>query len=395
MPARAVSAGATAGHGAPADRLRWLEIDLGAVAHNTRAIRNLIGPVPRFYASLKADGYGHGLEAIARTAVVSGADAIAVGGPEDALRIRAIGLTEPVLAYHAGVPSRDVVRELEREKISVTVVDEASAKAYAAGAQGSLGVFVKVDAGLHRMGVVPDKALDLVDVVNRQPRLRLEGIYTHMHAPGDASIEYLRWQFRRFTVVVERARAAGLPIETAMAASSGVLVHGAEMVLDAVEPGRLLYGLGITDASRQVLPLRPAFVALKTRLVQVKPVRQRDDYVDVAPFRIGPDMRIGVVPMGRWHGLDRATTGSVLVRGRHAPVLGPISIEHCRLDLTGIPDAAVGDEVVVIGTQGSETITLEDVAAATHAIATLDVTLATGARVARIYIGGEAEAGPG
>jgi alanine racemase len=352
-----------------------------------RLIRRCIGPAPRFYASLKADAYGFGIEAIATTVLWAGADAIAVGGPEDALAIRRLGVEVPILLYHSGIPDRDRIRSLERAGVTVTVVDSASAEGYARGASRGIDVFVKVDAGLHRLGTTPEAAFDLLDRVSREPRLRLRGVYTHLDAPDNAEEPYLAWQYGAFVAIVERARAAGLPVETALAASSGVLVHGAAMVLDAVDPGRLLYGLGARGRSVAGQLLRPALSALKTQIIQVRTVPARTVFADLAPFPLRRDTLVGVIPMGRWHGLDRATSGFALVRGRKVPLLGTISIEHCRLDLTGVPEAEAGDEVVVIGTQGHESIALEEVGTATRWISPLDVMLASGGRVDRRYVG--------
>jgi alanine racemase len=303
------------------------------------------------------------------------------------VRIRALGVEAPILVYHSGIPDRDRIRALERDGITVTVVDRASAEGYADGAAHGIDVFVKVDAGLHRLGADPIAALDLLAHVDRTPRLRLRGIYTHLHAPDDAPEPYIAWQYATFMSVVERARSAGLPVETAMAASSGVLVHGGGMVLDAVDPGRLLYGLGPGRSVGGAWP-RPALAALKTRLIQVRVVPTRSLHAGLGPFPLVRDTRVGVIPMGRWHGLDRATSCLVLVRGRKVPLLGTISIEHCRLDLTGLPEAESGDEVVVIGIQGDQSITLDEVSVATGGTAPLDVMLATGGRVERRYFGG-------
>jgi alanine racemase len=373
--------------------VRWLEIDLEAVAHNVRLIRRCIGPAPRFYASLKADAYGFGLEAIARTALRAGADAVAVGNPDDGLQLRGHGVEVPILVYHSGIPDMARIRSLEQDGIAVTVVDRAGVEGYASGATHAVDVFVKVDVGLHRLGASPEEALDLLAQVNREPRLRLRGLYTHLHAPDGAPKPYVASQFDLFVSIVEQARAAGLPVETAMAASSGVLVHGPGMVLDAVDPGRALYGLGPRNTPDSVQSTRPALRALKTRLVQVRTVPTRSVQGDLAPFPMSRETRIGVIPMGRWHGLDRASSGFVLVRGQRIPLLGTVSIEHCRLDLTGVPDASPGDEVVVIGTQGGESITLDEVGEATRWIAPVDVTLATGGRVDRTYFGGHSGMG--
>ena len=365
---------------------RSLEIDLSAVVHNVGIIRDIVGPVPRIYASLKADAYGYGLLEIASAAVSAGANALAVGSGEDALRLRDAGVSVPLLVYFEGVPGAPTVRALTERKVAVTVVDGASATEFAARCSDTLEVFVKIDVGLQRLGCQPEEALSLITRVARDARLRLGGVYTHLDTPDDPPPGYLRWQLKRFAHAVQVARAAGLRIPIAMAASSGVLTREAGAVFDAVDPGRLLYGLGPSSALPGLRPFRQALVSLKSRLVQVKPLLFREKFADTGPFTWRPGMRVGVLPMGRWHGLDRASAGQVLVRGCAVPLLGGVSIEHCRVDLTAVPDAAPGDEVVIIGRQGDECISLAEVTAATGAISPLDVTLAMGGRVERLYV---------
>jgi alanine racemase len=376
---------------------RWLEIDLSAVSHNAAAIRDLIGPHVAFYASLKADAYGYGMEAIGRAALAGGADALAVGSPSDALRLRSLGFSVPMLVYHAGVPEPQVLRALADQSVTLTVVDDATVSAYASLAPVRLGVFLKVDVGLLRLGCAPEEALRLLRRIADEPRLQLDGLYTHLDAPDEVPDGYLRWQLDRFETLVHDARAAGLSIPIAMAASSGVLTRETGSTFDGVDPGRLLYGLGPPTTLPGTASFLPVLVALKTRLVQVKVLSPRDRFPDMGPFRWHAAMRIGVVPMGRWHGLDRATTERMLVRGRSVPLVGGASIEHCRLDLSDVPDAEAGDEVVVIGRQGDAEITTQDVAIATHGVAPLDITLAVGGRVERVYsemVAGDRPASP-
>ena len=155
--------------------------------------------------------------------------------------------------------------------------------------------------------------------------------------------------------------------------------------LNAVDPGRMLYGYGreaVTDAAE----LRPAFKALKSRLIEVKDVAPRERFASAAPFPIVSAMRLGVIPIGVGDGFHRLNAGRVLVRGRRVPILARPSLEHTRLDLTAVPDASVGDEVVLIGRQGQEEITLEEVAER-HTLDVLAMALGVGPRVARVYLG--------
>lgn len=358
----------------------WFDVDLDVISGNVASIRAAIGPDRRLYASLKADAYGYGLERVAEVALASGADALAVGSPTEALRARAM-TDVPILAYHSFPPEPGLVRELAKARITMTVVDVASATALAEAGAGTVGCFVKVDAGHQRLGVALDEAVDLLRFVADARQLRLEGVYTHLDTPADRGSGYVRRQYDRFAGMVGAARQAGIDVGIAMAASSGVLAVDADTALDAVDPGRLLYGILQSPS----IAVRQAFRSLRTALIQVR-VIDPPGPGEADPLRLERPTRIGLVPLGRWHGLHQVCAGVMLVHGRRAPVIGPISIEHTRLDLTDLPEASVGDEVVVIGTQGPSTITVQEAVRATGAFGPVDVTLALAGRVARRYL---------
>lgn len=357
------------------------EIDLDVVAQNVASIRAAIGPRRRFYASLKADAYGYGLEPIARVALSSGADAIAVGSPAEALRARVI-TPAPVLVYHSFLPEPTVVRELAGAGIAMTVVDQWSAARLAEAGAATVGCYVKVDAGHQRLGVGLDEAVALLRCVARDDRLRLEGVYTHLDTPATLPADHVRGQFERFTRVIDEARRSGVDVGVVMAASSGVLAVDSGTGLDAVEPGRLLYGI----LSSPDIPVREAIRALRTVLIQVRTIEPPRPG-EANPLGLTGPVRMGIVPLGRWHGLHRVCAGAMLVHGRRVPIIGAVSIEHTRLDLTDVPDAQVGDEVVVIGTQGTASISLAEVTSATGLHGPVDISLALAGRVPRHYLG--------
>lgn len=356
------------------------EIDLDVIADNVAAIRVAIGPDRRFFASLKADAYGHGLEEVAQVALASGADALAVGSPAEARRARAI-TDAPVLVYHSFLPDPSLVRALAEARVTLTVVDRQSASAIAGAGAKVVGCFVKVDAGHQRLGVALDEAIGLLRTVAQDERLRLEGVYTHLDTPADGGRAHVRGQYDRFAGMVAEARGAGIDVGMAMAASSGVLAVDTDTGLDAVEPGRLLYGILPSTG----IVVREAFRALRTVLIQVRTLEPpRPGQAN--PLGITQSTRIGIVPLGRWHGLHQVCAGAMLVRGRRVPLIGPISIEHTRLDLTDVPDAVAGDEVVIVGAQGASAITLAEATRATGAYGPVDVSLALAGRVPRHHL---------
>lgn len=365
-------------------RPTWLEIDLDAAAENLRAVRRLVGPGRKIFAVVKANGYGYGSVEMGRVFAASGADALAAADLADAVRLRRHGLTLPILVYPNALP--EAAPEVIAHGLTPALTDLDAARACSAAATAPCPVFVKVDVGLERLGVAADHAVRLVAAIAELPRIRLEGLCTHLHVPAGADRAYVAWQFSRFTAVLDALAAQGIEVPVRLAASSPLVLGFPETYLNAVDPGRMLYGFG-HGAAGEPVTLRPVFRALKTRLIAEKEIATRERFADVAPFPIPSPTRVGVIPIGSADGFARLDAGRVLVRGRSAPILARPSLEHTRVDLTGVPEARVGDEVVLIGRQGGEEISLEEVAAR-HESDPMHVAPAVGARVARVHVSG-------
>jgi alanine racemase len=375
-------------------RPTWFEIDLDAAVENLRTVRRLVGPARKIFAVVKADGYGFGSLEMGRAFAQNGADALGVADLVDGVRLRHSGLTLPILVYPNALP--DAAGAVLAAGLMPTLTDFAAARAYdeAAGHSG-LGpptdVFVKVDVGLERLGVPADEAVKLVLAIRELPRLRLAGLATHLHVPTDAERAYVQWQFARFTAVLDALVAQGIQVPVRLAASSPLVLGYPDTYLNAVDPGRMLYGMNRDDVATEGT-LRPAFHALKSRLVEVKDLTPRERFAEAAPFPIARGMRLGVIPIGMGDGFHRLNAGRVLVRGRSVPILARPSLEHTRVDLTTVPDAAVGDEVVLIGRQGAEAITPDEVAKQ-NGLDPLSLAFTIGPRVARVYLGSGRGAG--
>jgi alanine racemase len=363
-----------------------LNIDLGAIAHNVRQLRAALGGDFTFVASLKANAYGFGLSTVAGTVLSAGADALAVASVDDAIDLRRlVGAGRSIILYGGTRPSRRVIGEVIENDLTVTVVDEADISAYGAAGAG-VKCLLKVDVGLERLGAMPEDAAGLARQIDRHPGLALAGVYTHLHVPrgGVAEISaYLEWQYARFVAVLSELEADGVAVPLKMAASSGALRLTDAMTLNAIDVGSLLYGLEPPGPSDRDLGLRPALVSITSRLTSVRD-RLRKDFVDQSPIPTGREVRLGVIPMGATDGLLGLSAGHVLVRGRRAVVLA-VSLEHSRLDLTGI-DARVGDEVVIVGRQGDEEITMRDVATANGLYSPAVVPVLVGRAVPRVYL---------
>ncbi len=360
------------------------EIDLKAVANCVRKIRETVGPSTFFFATLKANAYGYGLLPVAKTVVASGADAISLVTLDDAVALRKAGIRVPIMVYAGSVPDEHIVKAAENYDLIPTLHSDESLAAYARLAVRQIKVAVKLEVGPERIGVVAEDAVRFVKAVAACPNLKLHVLNAHPNVPaGGRSEDVLRWQFERFMRACSAIEQAGIQVPYKVVASSKVLrLAGQSMVLNAVDPGAALFSA--------LEPGMPAdgyqpFRALTSRLIQVRAVT-RTHFIEEAPFGITPGMRIGIIPIGYSDGVHRLHCGEVLVRGARVPILAAPSLEYTRIDLTGIPDAAVGDEVAIIGAQGGERITPEDVVKAQKAARVSDLALEVRPTIPRIYL---------
>jgi alanine racemase len=353
-PAVAEPRAAPPGH--PAGRASWVEIDGGAIRHNLRLIRELAGTA-RVYAVCKGDAYGFDAASIARMAADEHIDALACGDPDDARAIRAAGVTLPMLLY--GVTEAHDLPSLAPLDVVVTAHDVATLDACLAH---DLAFSVKLDAGFNRLGFREQDLAPVLAAAGRHPRARVRGLYTHLFdndSPASIAV-----QMRRFEAMATRIEAAGWRGCERMVASSRILIGAPQLALDAVNPGRLVYGLleppwnGRVDA-------HSALAAVKARIISLKRLA-----TGTAPgYSAGTvcrDSVVAVIPFGFADGYPRLPAGgTVLVRGRRAPLLGPRHTEHAMVDVTDVPGVALGDEVVLLGRQEDDTITIDEIVAAT------------------------------
>ena len=349
------------------DRPAWLEIDLDAIAENVAALRDQVAPAA-IMAVLKADAYGHGAVRVAQTVLHHGVTALATAVVSEAADLRRAGVTAPILVLGHLPPWQ--AREAVRHGLSVTVFDDDAAHhlSEAAVAVGRVvPVHIKVDTGLRRIGLEPD---DLVPFGRRLvglPGLTIEGIYTHLATADSADQTFARQQLARFTVAIHAWSDAGLPRPRWIhAANSAAALRLPEARYDLVRPGIAMYGI----APGPDTPLSGRFRAalqLKTRIAQIKRVAPGESVSYGMDWVAKSETVIGVLPIGYGDGLRRGprTWGGALIRGRRVPFVGRICMDMCMVDVTAIDGVRAGDHAVLIGSQGNDTITVEEVA--THA----------------------------
>jgi len=361
-----------------------LEVDLDAAAENVRAVRRLVGPERTLVAVIKADGYGYGAAEMGAVFVRNGADYLAVADLAEGVRLRQRGITTPILVYPNSLPA--VASDALAHGLIPTLVDLDAARAYSDAATGACEIFVKVDVGLERLGVPAEQAVKTILAMLELRHLRLAGICGHPHADDGADPAYADWQLHRFTSVIDELEARGVQVPVRLLAATPFVLRFPHTYLNAVDPGRMLYGITFPGETPPI-PLRPTLRALATRVIALKELAPRERFAERAPFPVAAPMRLGVVPMGSADGLRWLHAGRVLVRGRAAPIVGSPSLEHTRIDLTGVPGARVGDEVVIIGRQGDLEISPAEVASR-NGLGLHHVATTVGPRVARVYYSG-------
>ncbi|HUH16965.1 MAG TPA: alanine racemase [Methylomirabilota bacterium] len=366
----------------------WVEIDHAAIRSNLTIIRGLAGGA-EVIGVVKANAYGHGDVAVARTLAAEGVERLAVATVGEAARLREGGITGPILVlWGVGPAEADevVARRLEVIVYDATAVDALEAAASRAGARAS--VHLKVDSGLGRQGAALDPSVDLAARIAGSPYLALAGTMSHLAIPGEDDA-YTEVQMLRVARVLDAMRSAGIdPGLVHVSASGGILAGGAPFA-DAVRPGLALYGLLPDWAADRGSDLRPALSvkALPLRIFDL-PAGEAIGYG--LRFRAARDTRIATLGIGYGDGWPRvhANNGWALVRGRRVPVVGAVSMDGLTVDIGEIDGVTYADEFVLIGGQEGARITAEEVAAERRTI-NYEVTTALRERLPRLHLGAD------
>lgn len=338
-------------------------INLDAIAGNARQIRRLIGSGVFLIAVVKANAYGHGAPAVARAVLHNGADMLAVANLAEAIEIRAGGIGAPLLVLGA-VPHSALSRAIDLD-LSLSVFDSEVARNYLSAlsaASGSLKVHVKVDSGMGRMGLMPHEVFPTCRLLRDDGGVQLEGIFTHF-AKADEDPRYTATQLNRFSEVVDALQAGGIRFPYAHAANSAALLSCGESYFNAVRPGVILYGLNPAPA-RKAPPVFQLAMTWKTVVAQIKTLPPNSPVGYGGVYRTTGVEKIAVLPVGYADGLRRSpnTWREVLLRGKRAPVIGRVNMEKITINVSHLPDARLGDEVVLLGEQGDDAISADEIA---------------------------------
>lgn len=366
----------------------WVEVDLGAVAANVVSLRALSAPA-EVCVVVKADGYGHGAVPVARAAAEAGATWLAVAQVDEAVALRRAGVPGPVLLLSE--PRADEVDAAVEAGVAVTVATEALVSRLAAAAERNgapVSVHLKVDTGMHRVGVSPLDAVALAKLVAARHELSLDAVWTHCAVADELDDGgFTALQLARYDDVVAAIEATGIPVPLRHAANSAAAIARPEARHDLVRCGIAVYGIPPAPALADRVALQPA-LRLATEVSAVRAVGAGEGVSYGLHHRMERDTVVATLPIGYADGVTRALglgNQEVLIGGRRHPMVGAVTMDQVLVEVDPEGGVAVGDEAVLLGAQGVERITPDEWAARLGTIA-YEVVCGLGARVERRYL---------
>jgi len=361
----------------------WLEIDLGVLRRNYQILSELTGNL--VMPVVKANAYGHGLEKVAGCLEKAGVQWFGVARIEEALLLREAGIKVRILVLGYTSPLR--VAHAIKENITLTAYDFSVAEEYARQAEklaAHLNLHVKIDTGMGRLGIQTGDALSFIAAVQKSPYITLEGVFTHFACADEPDKPYTRQQLAHFNQILKDLEKTGFQPSILHASNSAGTLVFPDARFDLVRIGITLYGLPPTAGMQLPLGIEPA-LSWKTRLISIKTLPAKHGVSYGFKYFTKSEERIGVIAVGYGDGLRRRPGNQVLIRGKRVNIVGNVCMDQCMVQLDGLPEAQIGDEVVIIGKQNGEEITATDLAQEWGTI-NYEVICGLAARMPRYYI---------
>ncbi len=366
----------------------WAEVSLDSLAHNMRETRSIVPSSTMLMAVVKANGYGHGAEMSARTFLRNGADRLAVAMPDEGFQLRAVGIDASILCL--GYTPGYLYERAINEGVSVTIYHESQVQklAEAAKAIGKEAVFhAKIDTGMGRLGFQPSKeSVEAIVGAAQTKGLFLDGVFTHFAVSDEADKGYSHGQYEKYRRVV-KAIEEHVEVPIKHVNNSAGIIDLPEYSLDMVRPGIILYGYyPSSHVDKGRIELRQA-MTLKARISHLKHVPAGTGLSYGLTYETERESVIATIPVGYADGYKRALTnrGYVGIRGVRAPIVRRVCMDQCMIDVTGVSEARMGDEVTLIGLPGGTAPDGEEMAGLLDTI-THEVTCQITRRIPRVYM---------
>ena len=363
-------------------RPTWAEVNLDNLEYNFKQVKSLLQPKTKVLVTVKADAYGHGLIAVAKRLVACGVDYLGVASIDEGIELREAGIKNPILLL--GLILKEDIEPLFTYQLIPTICDLKMAivlNARAAVVKQRIPVHIKVDTGMGRIGILPKDAFKLVSHISKFKHIQIQGIFTHFPL-ADADRKFTAKQISSFNQLVNDLKKLGIIIPLVHAANSIGLIRYRNSHFTMVRPGLVVYGL--YPKKNLGLNLKPV-LALKTRVVFVKPMGPGSGISYGLTYVTKRPTQIVTLPIGYGDGYPRnlSNLAWLLIGGRRFKISGRICMDQIMVDV-GNFKTRIGDEVVLIGRQGKQKVTAEELAALSGTIS-YEIVCGLGSRIPRIY----------
>ena len=369
-------------------RWAWAEVHTGLISHNVAIVAQRIAPV-QVWAVVKANGYGHGAIQVANAALAGGATGLCVAIVDEGVALRRAGITAPILLLsEQPAELADLIVGYQLTPTVTTTRGAAVLAAAASAADQTIKVHIKVDTGMHRVGVAPNEVVSLASFISSYESLTIEGVYTHFAVADDPSHPANASQLSAFNAVLDGLSSRGINPPLVHAANSAAALANEPSRFTMVRLGIAMYGLrpgpGVAELCAGLIPA----MSIKARVSAVRWVEPGDavSYGLVRPLTKGS--LIATVPIGYADGVPRAlgrTNIQVLLNGVPRSFAGTITMDQLMIDCESDSSVMVGDEVVLIGKQGEHSVTADDWAEALGTIG-YEIVCGISPRIFRRYL---------
>ncbi len=343
----------------------WIEIDLAALSHNVRQLRQLLSPQTQLMAVVKADAYGHGAVTVAKTALKSGASWLGVATIPEGIELREAGIKAPILILGA-TQTPEQIQAIAHWQLQPTLCNPKQALVFSetlvsCTENNPLAVHIKFDTGMSRLGPSWQEAAEFVQLVQRLPNLRIASIYSHLATAESLDQTVMRQQQQRFETAIAQIKNLGVTPPCLHLANSAAALTDPALHYDMVRVGLATYGLYPGGHLRSSIDLKPV-LQVKARVTQVKTIAPGTGVSYGHKFVADRELRLAVVGIGYADGIPRNLSNkmTVLIRGQRVSQIGAITMDQLMLDVSAIPDLQEGEVVTLLGQQGKEQITADD-----------------------------------
>lgn len=364
------------------------EIDLDAIGYNTAQIRSKLRPETKLLAVVKADAYGHGAVEASKVCLFNGAQQLAVATCDEGVELRQSSIQVPIIILGNTVEAQleaVIDNELTQTVFCYDTAKRISDCAHRLGKDAF--VHIKIDTGMGRIGFLPNEAsLDVIDSIFKLPGLKITGVFTHFAAADEKNKDFTLEQYKRFRFMTDSIEKRGHRGLIRHCGNSAAILDMPELQLDMVRAGIIIYGMYPSREVSESISLKPA-MRLRSCISYVKEVAPNVSIGYGRTYFTDKTTKVATIPVGYADGYSRkcSNRARVIIKGQYAPVIGNVCMDQLMVDVTDIENVGIGDDVIIMGSDGKLSVSAEELAAIQGTI-NYEVVCNVGKRVPRVFI---------